>query len=348
MKPAVECFIGEIPDFVEEELARRYECLHSSLPFFRVYRSLSNVNCYVARRGAELAEILLFAVDGHCIDVLNEMIGIAPHDLKDFAETVFTYFPRVDLIRFHALDTVPDQLGFPVQHYNAKDTFVIDLPATPEDYVASLGKSTRASLRQQMNYARKNIPGFAVEYFTGEAIREGDLRTIARLSEDRINIQGANVRHDVERIRALAKQCGFVGIVTVDGRIRAGSINYRIGSSYFGAVIAFDPAYQRYGFGKLCTVETICESIRRGGRRFYLGGGIFGFKERLLGRKVDMDQLQIYRSRARLLANPGHFGRFFVQGNVRRLKRFVNQRRDSPAGKIVFKFFYAYQNKMSK
>jgi hypothetical protein len=59
-----------------------------------------------------------------------------------------------------------------------------------------------------------------------------------------------------------------------------------------------------------------------------------------------MDQLQIYRSWARLLANPGHFGRFFVQGNVRRLKRFV--RRDSPAGKIVFKFFYAYKNKVSK
>lgn len=348
MKPAVECFIGEIPDFVEDELARRYESLHSSLPFFRVFRSLSNVNCYVARRDGALAEILLFAVDGRRIEVLNEMIDLAPGALQEFVEHIFMHFPRIDLIRFHAVNTAPDRLAFPVQHYNAKDTFVIDLPATPEDYMASLGKSTRANIRQQMNHARKNFPGFAIEYFVNEDIREDDIRAIARLSEERINSQGASVKHDVDRICALAKQCGFVAILTIDGRICAGSVNYRIGNSYFGEVIAFDPDYQRHGFGKLCTCEAICESIRRGGRRFYLGGGVFGFKERLLGRKVDMDRLQIYRSWPRLLASPGHAGRFFVQGKVRDLKRFVHQRRDTPTGKIAFKFFYACKNKMSK
>jgi hypothetical protein len=348
MKPAVECFIGEVPDFVEDELARRYEALHSSLPFFRIFRSVCNVNCYVARRGDALAEILLFAVDGRRIDVLNEMIDIAPDDLREFAAYMFTHFPRIDLIRFHALNTAADKLGFPVQRYNAKETFVIDLPATAEDYLASLGKSTRANIRQQMNYARKNLPGLAIAYFVDDEIREDDIRAIARLSEERISSQGASVRHDVERICALAKQCGFLAVLTIDGRICAGSINYRIGNSYFGEVIAFDPGYQRYGFGKLCTYEAICESIRRGGRRFYLGGGVFGFKERLLGKKVDMDQLQIYRSWPRLFANPGHAGRFLVQGNVRRLKRFVHQRRDAMIGKIVFKFFHAYRNKMSK
>jgi hypothetical protein len=276
------------------------------------------------------------------------MIDIAAPDVQRFADHVFTHFPRVDMIRFHALDTGPGKLGFPVQRFRAKETFVIDLPPSREDYLAGMGKSTRASIRQQSNYARKNFPGFAVEHFVNGEIRDEDLRTIARLSEERIGSQGAAVRHDIERIGALARQCGFVTVLSVDGKLCAGSINYCIGNSYFGDVIAFDPTWQRYGFGKLCAFETICESIRRGGRKFYLGGGLFGFKERLLGRKIEMDQLQIYRSWPRLLAHSGQAGRFLAEGCARRGKNYLHRRRDAPVGKIAFKLFHAYRNKMSK
>jgi hypothetical protein len=345
---SIACFLNEIPQSIEDDLARRYETLHSSLPFFRVYRSMKNAGCYVAQCDGHPTQILVFQRNRRRIEVLNEMFHIAAADLKRFVNYIFEHFPDVNVISFKALSTGVEELDFPVQQYNSKDTFVISLPATPEEYIASIGKTTRASIRHQMNTVRKVFPSFASTCLTKDEIDADVIRAIVRLSESRINGKGVKFKHDIDRIISLTKECGFVVLLLIDGRMRAGSINYQVGTGFFGDVTCYDPDYHKYGLGKLCTYQTICESILRGGRHFYLGGGEFDFKERMLGKRVNMDQLQVYRSYAKILANLDWAAFAFAQGLLFRYKKSLQQRKGSLAAKIAFKILQLYRNRVAK
>lgn len=342
------CYLHEVPAFVEQELAASYETLHSSLPFFKVWRTLANASCYVDRSAGRAPDILLFHCERHRLLVLNEMIDIPPAVLERFARYVFEHLPSIEVIRFNAVRTAPAGIGFPVQRYNAKETWVVSLPATPEDYLAALGKSTRAKLRSRLNGIARNFPSFTIKCFANADIDEAAVRQIARLSEQRIRARGVRLKHDVERMMALARTCGFVTLLLIDGRICAGSLNYRVGTCLFGELTAHDPAYERHGLGALCVYHTICESIRRGGRKFYLGGGVFDFKERMLGERLDMDQLHIYRSRRTLLANLDIVAATFAQGRIRRLKMRLHARKGTWFADLAFRAFHACRNRASR
>lgn len=344
-RPDPSCYLHKVPEFVEQELAASYETLHSSLPFFRVWRTLGNASCYIDRGAGRAPHILLFHCERHRLVVLNEMIEIAPAVLERFARYVFEHLPAIEVIRFNAVRTVPDAIGFPVQRHNAKETWVIPLPATPEDYLAALGKSTRARLRSRLNGITRHFPSFTIKYLVNGDIDEDAVRHLARLSEQRIGARGVRLRHDVGRMMALARTCGFVALLLIDGRVCAGSLNYRVGSCLFGEITAHDPAYERHGLGALCVYHTICESIRRGGRKFYLGGGVFDFKERMLGERLDMDQLHIYRSRRTVLANLDTVAATFARGTVRRLKMRLHARKGTWFADLAFRLFHTCRNR---
>jgi hypothetical protein len=342
---SVSCFVDEIPAWVEAALEKRYACLHASLSFFRIYRSLDKVDCYVAAGEDGPLEILLFRRVRRRIEVLNEMLHFSAKESARFIEFIFASFPDVDLIVFKAVSTEVGGLKYPAQQYHSKHTFVVSLPATPEEYLARLGKSTRANLRQQINTARRVFPSFASKCLLKDEIDADTVRTITQFSECAINAKGIRFRHDSDRILALTKECGFVVVLLIEGRMCAGSINYRIGSDFFGDVTCYDPDYQRYGLGKLCTYETIRESILRGGRQFYLGGGEFDFKERMLGKRVDMDQLQVYRSYPRAVANLQWVARAFAEGQLRRYRTALHAKKDSLQSRLVLGLVQAYRNR---
>lgn len=342
----VTCHLRDIPPFIEAELAGLYGVLQSSLPFFQVFRTTEGVSCYVARRNGRPSAIFLFTCHGRRIDVLNEMIAIERAELECFTEYVFANFPQAALINFKAVKTDTCRLAWPVQRYDAKDTYVIQLPGTPEEYLARIGKSTRASLRQQLNGLARNFPTFKAVYCEGEEADESAIRAIIAFSEEKINAKGVALSHDVDRILALVRKCGFVALMSIDGRLCAGTINYRVGNSYFGDVTGYDPAFEKHGFGKLCVYHTICESIRRGGTSFYLGGGAFDFKQRLLGEPLVMDEIRIYRSYWGLLANLDKAADIVVKARVRQLKKLVHRHQQHPLARLAFKSFHLFRNRL--
>ena len=347
----IRCYLHAIPPFVEVALADLYDTLHASLPFFRVYRSTHAVSCYVAERDGRPSTILLFRCQDRRLEVLNEMIAVRQDELRRFTRYVFQHFPRVDLIEFKALAVTaaaPSGLGFPVQQHNAKDTWVIALPDTPEAYLAGLGKSTRANVRQQTNLVTRTFPGFSTRFYTQGEIDERHVRAILRFSEARIRAGGANVTHDVDRIMALARTCGFVVVLSIDGQVCAGSVNYRVGTSCFGDVTGYDPRFEKYSLGKLCVFQTVSASIARGGKRFYLGGGHFEYKQRLGAELLGMDELKIYRSRWKMLANPQHAAGILLDARIRAGKEFLHRHRDHPLAKRVFEGIYLLRNWSAK
>jgi hypothetical protein len=272
------------------------------------------------------------------------MIEIGQRELDRFASYMFVKFPSADIISFKALKADTASMSFPVQKRTVKDTYVIALPESAKKYTEALGKSTRTGIRYQMNKVARDHPSFLSRFYTNEEIDEDCVRQILRLSEARIASKTARFSHDEERIIRLAKNCGIVHVLYIDGRICAGSINYRVGSSFFGEAIGQDGIYEKYGLGKLTVYLTICECIARGGKNFYLGGGRFEFKQRMLGTHLEMDRVEIYRSYAKMILHADRAGMVVIGGYVRQVKNWLWQHEKHPAAKFVIQLFYDLKN----
>ncbi|TCS36323.1 acetyltransferase (GNAT) family protein [Paucimonas lemoignei] len=340
----VNFYFNEIPEFAGPEIERLYNTLHSSLPFFRIFRTTSDVSTYVARREGRPAVILLFQIHGRTVDVLNEMIDLEKEEVERFASHVFAELPQVHIISFKAIRTTMDRFAYPVQQHNAKDTYVIALPDTPEAYLDRLAKSLRKDILKDLRKIARAYPSFSSRFYEKDEIPEQVLRDLIRMSEDRISKQVSDFSHDEQRIVALARQCGFVNVLTIDGKICAGTVNYFIGDSNFEELIARDPTYRNFGIGILTMYLTICEAIRRGKKKFYLGGGRFDYKEKLLGVLTDADHVEIYRSRATMFLHLGNAAKTLLQAYLRLAKLWVHTHKEHALSKLVTGIFNLYKH----
>jgi uncharacterized protein (DUF1697 family) len=330
----VACHEREIPSFVESELERLYGHIYSSLAFFRLFKPPHNVSTYVARRGGRATAVLVFRCENGKVEVFNEMIRIDEEEIGRFAEYIFARFPSVSVISFQAIQTAVQTLPFPCQQYNEKEEFAIMLPATPDEYTASLGKATRSNIKRYTRRLAQNFPSFTHRTYENEEVDEQHVRDIINISKVRMTGKKKKFSVDetmTEGLVRLAKACGFVNVVMVDDRLCAGSISYRIGSNYFAFVNAHDAEFDSYWLGTLCYYFTICESILRGGKQLHMGWGRYDYKSRLLGVQQDFDSLVIYRSYAHVILNCGSVVKTAVKGHLRRLKLWLQdpQRQNS-------------------
>lgn len=344
----ISCYFGAIPSFVDQELSRLYEVLHSSLPFMQCFRNLDKVNCYIVSRDGTITVLLLFIRSHRRIDVLNEMIELSEREINRFAMYIFAHLSNIDIIHFRAVYAERHQFTFPAQKQNSKNTYRIALPDSIQKYNAEISKKTLTGIRYQTNKVKRTFSSFTSITYDAEKIDEAHILEIIRLSELRINSDDPSFSYDAGAICTLAKKCGFVNIIFIGGQICAGTVNYRVGASYFGEVLGQDPKYKKYGLGKICVYQTICESISRGGKKFYLGGGAFDFKTQLLGNLVEMDEIKIYRSLIAVLRNIDSALGTLCAGYMRRLKDLFHQHRRHVISRLVFKLFYFSRSKISR
>jgi hypothetical protein len=341
----VSCHQSEIPPFAEAELERLYGHIYSSLAFFKLFKPVDNVNTYVARKGGNAIAVLLFRCEKGKAEVLNEMIDLGEEEIRRFASHVFSMFRSVSVILFPTIRTAARTLPFPCQQYNEKEEFSIVLPGTPDEYTACLGKATRSNIKRYSKRLMQSFPSFTHRVFENEDIEERHIHDIIRLSKARMADKKKKFSVDDDMMKGLirlAKACGFVNVVLIDGRVCAGSISYRIGSNYFAFVNAHDSEYDDYWLGTLCYYLTICESIVRGGKQLHMGWGRYDYKTRLLGVQQDFDRLVIYRSYPQLALNCGSVAKTALNGHVRRLKLWLldPQRQNSLVSRFAVNLLY--------
>lgn len=343
----ITCHFNEIPAFVEVEIERLYSTLHASLPYFRTFRTLDDVSTYVAWQNSRPAVILLFQVKGRTVHVLNEMIELAQAEVERFATYMFDKLPQVHILSFAAIRTTLDRFAYPAQKHNAKETYVINLPATPAEYLASLSKTLRKNISYELRRIARDYPTFSSQFYEKDQIPDHVLRDLIHLSENRISQKVSDFTHDEKRIMALAKQCGFVNALLIDGKVCAGTVSYHIGTSSFLELIARDPAYKSYGVGMLTNYLTICENIVRGKEKFFLGGGRFDYKEKLLGVLTDADHVEIYRSQGVMLLRLGNAAKTLAQAYVRLAKVWVHTNKEHALSKLATRAFQFYKQQKS-
>lgn len=304
----VECHENAVPPFAEAALQQLYGNLFSTLAHHRVYGGRRNLNTFVVRSGDSILCLWLYERDGRVVRVLNEGIEIGEGAVRRFARHLFAADPSLCAIRFHAVQARLQHLALPHSVHNCLEDMVLTLPASATDYLAQLGKSTRSYINRYLNKLRRDHPSVRFELVEAHEIDESCIRHIIALNRARMARKGKVSINDetlAEQITHLAMECGLIGALTIDGRLIAGTINYHVRDNYFLEVIAHDPQYDAYRIGTLCCYLTICECIARGGSEYHFLWGQDEYKSRLLGRRRDLDDVVVYRSRRHMLRVPG-------------------------------------------
>jgi hypothetical protein len=331
---------NEVPAFIDQELECLYENLYSTVVEFtsRPPEPSAKIDTFVERQGGKLRTILLLQRHRKMVKVLNEVLEVDEQVMRRLAGFLFAEFPSVSVISFHAIRTNVANIGFPFQRFNILEDIVLALPPCRDEYLASLGKSTRKTIRYYTNRLMRCFPSFRYQIYSKHQIsREHILAIItmksARMAEkDKIAIDR---EEDVDVIWGLARRYGVVGIATINGEICAGWIGYRVGRHDYMSVSAYDGKYDDYRLGTLCCYFAICDCIVRGGLECHFLWGDDDYKFRFLGVRRELDDVVIYRSRAAMLASGGTVFRAVRKSTIRKVKRWLSRTGNKPEAAIV-------------
>jgi hypothetical protein len=305
---SVTVYEHALPPFAAAAMESLYESVYTSVARFSIYGAGDDVSAYVARIEGKITAVFLFKVEDDGIRVLNEQITLTQVELQRFADAMFARYACAKRISFWAIETRLRAFSYPCQRSYCLDDIVIKLPATEAEYLAMLGKSTRQSVKTALSRIRKRLPSYHFQMLTRDEVSPSQIRRIVAFSRARMAAKNKTTNVDAqeaERIIELVKVYGLVGIATVDGRLCAGMIGYRVGTRYSMQVIAHDPAYDEFRLGMLCCYQTLCGVIASGACESRMMGSSHRYKYNFLGVKTAFDSLTIYRSHAqRLLHAP--------------------------------------------
>jgi hypothetical protein len=296
----IAVFNNEIPGFVEKEIERLYESVYSSLNKCTCYGRIKNVNTYVVTKNNQVISLFLFTCSYGHLKVLNEVIQIEEEEISRFAHYIFATLNEVRVITFNAIDTKLGHLHYPYQSSHYLEDIVVHLPSSSDAYLSSLGSATRKTIRKYKRKVELEFESFHLETFVRDEIDDSIVREILKLKCARMaNKKSAFTlpNGQIEKTIKLAKACGLVSVLLIDGKICAGSICYQVGKHYFMEVSTHDPTYNDYRLGTLCCYLTIRSCIERAGKQCHLLWGRSSYKFNFLGVLHHLDKVTIYRSR---------------------------------------------------
>ena len=301
-----------VPEMAAQALDRLYGSLYASFWHFCLSDTGRPVpHTWVGYRCGEVVGVLLFRLRVDQVLVLTEMFCLGQAVADAFSRAVFARFREVKTIHFNAISLSGPLTGWSLQHYAFSENYVIRLPQSVDQYLASIGKSTRKTLRSYGNRLRRDFPNFSWDVRAVGEMRAYELRSVIRelhrFKRDSMAVRGKRAeisRRETARLLILARRSGLIGIARVGDRICGGSLACRIGDNYVMLLSAADPALASYRLGILCCFWSVCDCIRAGGRECHLLWGRYQYKTQLLGEPRSLLRLTIYRSRLRMALSP--------------------------------------------
>lgn len=315
-----ECRIyeGQIPPFVEPALDELYGSLYASLPQLS-FGGLDGASTYAESKAGRLHALFLYSRERRGIRVINEGMAIEADTAIRFADAMFSREPRAACVSFRAIRLTGTPAGRPAVSLARTEDIVLDLPRDESAYLASLGKSTRKTLRQNLARAQKLvhavIPGREVEGALVDAIIDFNRARMA--DKHRQSAVDAKVR---EQLLSLVKARGLASTVTLEGRLCAGTLACRIGHDMYSLLNSHDPALNSIGLGNIARHLMIVAAIRDGAQRFHLLGGHFPSKRSCGAGRVPLHDLLIYRNMRSMLSDTSRIASLTAQAAAYRVR----------------------------
>jgi hypothetical protein len=336
-------YMNAVPPLAELWLESLYGNIYSSFAHYRIYDDIAGIHTYIACEGDQVLAVLLYRTDCNQVRILNEATPLAAMEIARFTRYIFKAYPNTDVISMHAISLDGAMRDFPLQRFNCQEDIVLRLPVSTGEYMATLGKSTRNYLNRYQNKLKRAFPSVTHLTLVQGEIQENHIREILELNRSRMEAKGkstpwtnADERHMLE----LARECGMVNVIMINGNICAGTINYRVNDNYFLEVVAHAPEYNDYRLGTLCCFATICKCIALGGAEYHFLWGQSEYKYRLGGVQRDLEHVSIFRSRRYMLTNAPLVLKNIHNGYERKMRLWVKKMRskESAVGKPVSGF----------
>lgn len=271
-----------VPPDVAERLPGLYGSFRCSVECLATFSSTQPDGACVLR---EPPHVLLFAVGGSTIVVLNQAFAIGPAEATRACRALFRALPGTRRIHIQVLFP-PRELGLPMWVRGPIQHLSIALPDTVEAYDAMLGRRTRSGLRQHANRLRREYPDATTEVLApGERSRElVDLLVAWKLA--RFHAKGITTywQDDAglpERFAELVRRLGEAHVMSIAGKPAAIAFTFPAGDTLCGLEAAFDPQYEHLDLGLLLLREVAREAVRRGAENLDLTTGGRQYKERM-------------------------------------------------------------------
>lgn len=301
-----------VPAHAAAGIDRLYGSMYASLRHLQLSEAGRTVpHAWIGYRRGEMVGVLLFRMQGTQALVLTEMIALDEDIAEAFSRAVFSRFAYASHVTFNAVSLPRPLRQLAAQSFAFSENYIITLPATVDDYLAALGKSTRKTIRGYGNRLMRELPGFRWEVRTAADMRRDEQRRLVRqlqcFKEASMSARGKRAvieRRDTARLLQLASECGLFGVATIDGRVVGGSLACRFGDNYVMLLSAADPALEPHRLGLLCCYWSVCDCLRAGARQCHLLWGRYQYKSQLLGVLHPLYRVNIYRSQLQMALSP--------------------------------------------
>lgn len=337
-QPEISLYENEIPPYVAAELDRLYGGRYASIRHFQIYDKLGKASTYICRIEETPVAILLFEIVKGMVRVLNESIHLPATEIERFTICIFQRYRQVRSIFFRAIDTAQQDLPQPSKViFHASDMWMT-APASVDTYLKGLDGKTRQNVVRCTRNIKRDFPSFTYQVFEGDAAGEDVIRTILGFSRARLAAKGEVSGDDEQEIRRViqtTRECGLVGIATIDGGICGGQVIYRFGDNFAYRVTGHDPLYDPYSLGFLGCYMGACACIERHARILYMGWGTLDYKFRLGGVQRDLHDVMVFRSRASVALHSGlllkAIGNRFLVRSRQAIKAASSMREPAPS-----------------
>ena len=306
---ATEFHRWPLPDYIWPALERCYRSIFCSEPQLRISGGMtSRIEAWVARRDGCISAVILFERYQYQIRVLNEVFVLSAQVLGEFADAVFAQYPKIHMIRIHAVRIA----ALPKQYISlsvvVSDDYLLKLPASAEQWQRSLSARTREKLRYYLRRAQQRVPTFSFRTFGADEIRLAQIKQIIQFNRARMQVKGKRFgmsAAEEHQICQLMLERGQLSIIEIDGQPCAGLLCTLVDGEVFMHVIAHDPAYDDLRLGLLCCALTIEDAIAKGCQQFHFLWGLYDYKTRLGGEREVLSQVVVFRDTWSLVQQPG-------------------------------------------
>ena len=303
---------SDVPAFAAAALDSLYGSLYASARHLQLCDDFHPVpHTWICYQQGEIGAVLLFRIESTRALVLTEMIMLFQAQADAFVRSVFARYPQLKTISFNAICPQFETLALPSQRYTFSENYILDLPVDAERYLASLGKSSRKTIKSYGNRLRKDHPDFAWQAISCAELSALEQQTLVlRLQQFKRDSMTARNKQAVindeesRRLLQLAGECGLFGIAMINGEICGGSVSCRIGENYVMLLSAADPLLEHYRLGLLVCYWAVCDCIARGAKQCHLLWGRYQYKSQLQAVPHDLIRLTVYRSRWQMLLMP--------------------------------------------
>lgn len=304
-----EFYQGVLPDFLWPVLERLSQSIFCSLPHLRVYGGLNpQTQVWVGRqRDGVIIALLVFEIRNRSVRVINEVCSLQARVLAAFAQALFRHQPQLSAIVLHAVH-LPDLLSLYPQHQLIfSEDFVLSLPSTDADYLASLSRQTQQKIRYHLVRSRRKQPSLHFRIVRDECITDADVDAVIQFNRARMASKGRRFGMDSTeegRLHAILHERGLIALIEIDQVVCAGLLCTVSGRDVFMHVIGHDPQHDDLRLGFLCCYLTIQSLIAERMARFHFLWGHYDYKTRLGGKEQPLARLVLYKSRLHMALHP--------------------------------------------